>query len=1289
MTGGTGQIGTTLLPSIARAAEYDRIVCLARGDNQEFEPPTPNVELHRVDVGQYDELAWMFDLLAAENCRLDIYHLAGAMQPSMVSSAQSFQAVAAGKALGGWNLHRLSQKYDVDRFVIFSSWSSVLGARGLVDYSAANGFLNGLHRTRLREGLPSTNFLWGIWESTAADIDLLKSTGIKAISTARACSMFETALHESSHHEFLLVEADWRTVSAGYKACDRDAALKTLVEPAANLPSGLKPEPRTGLEVLSEIIGAEDFQLDARLEDIGVTSIVAAELAAHAASQGIHFEAHSMYTAQTVSDLVELFEQGTISGVKTKILDRVSKDIGAARILTRGIGLIAPAGINSVEKFWSTIREDARLEPQTINAPGGVQHLFAINDVSLFDHEKFGISAAESMMMDPQHRLTLEVVEHAVTDSGIAKEALSQRRTGVYVGLAASEYAAVIKRSGATPSSFILTGNAQNMAAGRVSSHYDLSGPTMTIDTACSSSAAALYQAYKDLTNNECDFAIVVGVNLCLDVEAFNCLSSSGVISRRGICDPLSEEADGYVRSEAAACVILQRVTTDECATNNAYSEIVFAGCNHDGRATTLTSPNPIAQEQLLREGIGFAETHGFEVEYLELHGTGTKLGDPLEIGSIDRAYSSIARQRPLKVGALKRLLGHSEAAAGLMSFIKLSACATSACLPANRVSGELNRSLASGERFFYQYPEAELNSERGLLAMNCFGVSGTNIHILCATPQEAKQIPNTCAGISGTRFWVDDGESSFALRKRATATVPKQNVVPINENLAEHWLQALVREFAQVERDVSGNSSLAELGIDSLGIVALERAVYERSGYTLDLTSVTPDTRVLELDDLLLAAANEDDITGPPFELPLSDQQAMLLASCLEPEQSIDTLVNVLSIVGRNDIPHLIRACQAIVDGTDCLGMCLDPKLEKLVPCPDGSSRVMPCVDTSAMTSAAKEKLVERFAHRPFNLFADSLIRFAFFVDDDDQDLFVVSAHHLVADLRSLQVMQDFANGDDLSFRSSIGTFIDQQSHGHSKRYERVEAYVDTHLTPSVLPLRLPYQTRPASGQRRFATATFSCVNETVQGLKAAAANYSCTLFELALVGYQVSIARLLDVHEFRIGLCQNGRTKREHLDLIGAFVSTLPIDLYLDVDATLREVLEKNRVMLRAVNTLNGATLRDMPGGKECGFHSSFAWDQVLDSVGRRLNLLGDGRLGRRTIQLTTPDDFTVSVVTNGRVMRLSSIYRDDLVDGSYIDELLALFNQTLGRIPHCAENALISQLWSGTEGNQIIEV
>ena len=400
-------------------------------------------------------------------------------------------------------------------------------------------------------------------------------------------------------------------------------------------------------------------------------------------------------------------------------------------------GRDAVGGVNS--RRWSTrfFYHPERTEP-------GKSYTWAaglIDGVDQFEPAFFGISPREAVQMDPQQRVLLELVWHAFEDAGIPPSRSRGTDIGVYIGASSTDYSDLSLGDPATGDSYFMTGNALSILANRISYVFDLRGPSLAIDTACSSSLVALHHACEAIRSRQIASAIVGGVNLLLTPYPFLGFCRASMLSRRGRCFAFDERADGYVRGEGGAVVIIKALA-DALADQDSIRGLVLAtGSNSDGRTIGLSLPSATAQEALLASVYRNCGVAADELAFFEMHGTGTPAGDPVEASAVGHTLGS-TRQEPLPIGSVKTNIGHLEAASGIAGLLKAVLALEHGVMPPTLHCETPNPNIdfAGLNLRLVRVPEPIAGAKQAIAGVNSFGFGGTNAHaVLALAPQRPR----------------------------------------------------------------------------------------------------------------------------------------------------------------------------------------------------------------------------------------------------------------------------------------------------------------------------------------------------------------------------------------------------------------------------------------------------------------------------------------------------------------------------------------------------------------------
>lgn len=453
-----------------------------------------------------------------------------------------------------------------------------------------------------------------------------------------------------------------------------------------------------------------------------------------------------------------------------------------------GIGCRLPGDASSPEKFWDLLvsKKDAivdvpadrwdsrRFFDQTDGKPAKIrtnQGGFLKNNLKEFDPLFFGISPVEAETLDPQSRILLEVAYEALEDTGMTLENIKGTKTGVFVGgFTIDNYLNWgCKENVHLVNSHTSLGITLTMLANRLSYFFDLKGPSLTIDTACSSSLVATHYACQSIWNGESEMALVGGVNAMTTPLTFISMSKGQFLSKHGRCKTFDSDAGGYVRAEGGGIVVLKSYEKALADGDRIYALIEGTGSNQDGQTNGITVPNQESQKALIRRIYAENGVSGKDIDYIEAHGTGTPVGDPIEFGALNAVMSETrTKDDKLFVGSVKSNIGHLEAGAGVAGLIKTALCLHHNKVPANLHFNNPNPKLNYEESVLKVATDLEdLPDRTSYASVNSFGYGGTNAHVLLKQVTQEQENVRVTPNKENNIVFPITAKSKNALKKR------------------------------------------------------------------------------------------------------------------------------------------------------------------------------------------------------------------------------------------------------------------------------------------------------------------------------------------------------------------------------------------------------------------------------------------------------------------------------------------------------------------------------------------
>ncbi|WP_423488496.1 SDR family NAD(P)-dependent oxidoreductase [Mycobacteroides sp. PCS013] len=799
VTGGLGSIGLEIAGYLAACGAKNLVLTSRREPNEAAQQRIDalgaqhgcEVRVVTADVADAHDVARLLAGVQAELPPLaGIVHAAGEIGTTPLSDLDDTEVdrVFAGKVWGAWHLSEAAADLKLDFFISTSSIASVWGGFGQTAYSAANAFVDGL-AWRLREqGVAGTSVNFGPWTAGMADAESrarLEQRGIKTLSPSDALAGLADVVAASQSNggaQGVVARIDWARFLPLYQQAGRRAFLAELerevpshlatsqgvaqsgttqlVERLAGAPVQQRKKLLTDYlrDAVAEVtrVDVSEIREDAGFFDLGMDSLMAVELRQRM-EQGVGKEIPVTLVMDhpRISDVAD-YLLGEVLGLSEQakpasqqvsaVTDRTDEPIAIVSVSCRFPGAPDP------EAFWEVlsggvdaIREvpedrfdidefydpDPETAGKTYTRFGGF-----LDGIDGFDPEFFGISPREAVWIEPQQRLMLETVWEGLERAGYSPAALRGSRTGIFAGVGANEYAHLLSSESIDKiEPYFITGNALNAISGRVAFALGFEGPAVAVDTACSSALVAVHQAVQALHSGDCDLAVAGGVNVLLSPVTVIAASRARMLSPVGRCKTFDASADGYVRSEGCGILVLKRLSDAERDGDRVLAVIPGSAVNQDGASSGLTVPNGGAQQRLIGTVLARAGLAGGDVDYLEAHGTGTPLGDPIEVQAAAAAYGgSREADRPLLMGSVKSNIGHTESASGAAGLIKVVLSLQNGVLPQSLHFEKPSPHIpweSLPVRVVDKAIPWEPNGRPRRAGVSSFGFTGTNAHVL------------------------------------------------------------------------------------------------------------------------------------------------------------------------------------------------------------------------------------------------------------------------------------------------------------------------------------------------------------------------------------------------------------------------------------------------------------------------------------------------------------------------------------------------------------------------------
>ena len=823
ITGGLGGLGRLFAGHILETVPDARVIVTGRAAAQPIDgdlaqwASTSRVMYRQLPLDRREDVEALVASLHDEGMALrGILHCAGQIADSYVvnKTDEAFAGVLAPKLLGTLHLDEATKDLDLDFFILFSSIMAESGNAGQADYACANGFMdryaayrNGLAAKGLRRG-HSVAIDWPLWRDGGMQID---SSALALLRETRGMAPMPVAVGLDCFRSGIWRGMDQLLILHG----DTDRLIAELAVGASHAPAASAEDDGAEVHIavrnaLCELVSAKlklpAGKLDAE-EDVaryGIDSIFVNKVNL---ALSRHFRTLSktlFFQYKTINEIADYLSRHHAEECRTwtarpasavvaplrTALDAVEpRNANARSVAGRNDGAIAIIGMSGVfpqardlDEYWRNlaagkdcvtevpeVRWDlgAFYEPdiQRALAEGKsyCRHGAFIDGFAQFDPMFFGISPREAANIDPHERLFLQEAWRAMEDAGYSSDELRRchrRNVGVFVGVTKTEFELNGAQDPAAAGRWYPRTSFSSIA-NRLSFFLDLSGPSMPVDTMCSSSLTAIHQACEQLRSGACEAAFVGGVNLYLHPSSYYYLSSLRMLASDGRCRSFGEGGSGFVPGEGAAVVLLKPLDRAIADGDPVHGVILSSQVNHGGRTNGFMVPNPRAQASVVREAFDKAGVNARHVSYIEAHGTGTALGDPIEVDGLQQAFAADTVERQFcALGSAKSNIGHLEAAAGIAGLMKvvlqmrhrqlvptLHVASTNPNIHFESTSFAINRELRPWLR-----PVVDGLTVPRIAGVSSFGAGGVNAHVLLREPaQTAGAGAPTAASTSAT----------------------------------------------------------------------------------------------------------------------------------------------------------------------------------------------------------------------------------------------------------------------------------------------------------------------------------------------------------------------------------------------------------------------------------------------------------------------------------------------------------------------------------------------------------
>ena len=791
VTGGLGGIGIAVARWLADRGAGAIVLNGRRDPDPEAEEAIE--ELRRQGAAVTVELADVTDSEAIDQMlnRIDanlpplggVIHSVGALSDGALTNQtwDKFEEVLWPKMLGAWHLHRATEDLDLDMFVLYSSAAGVRGNPGQANHAAANAFLDQLAAHRRSLGLPGQAIAWGAWSGLGEAEEQRERIGAQLEAGGRGWISPEQGVKAFDHlvrqdvTMSMVAAVDWQVVAEGPEA--GSPLWEELLSASGGATAGSQ---ESAADVLDQLRGAKaaereetlvsflqrELQAVMRLPELPETSAVFADLGMDSLMVvELRNRLNRAFAGECTVSNTAIFNYPNITGLARHLSNEFGQagevaepaeavELSLPRLVQSDeeeIAIVGMAcrfpGAEDLAAYWRLLesgentvtdgRQDGGSWEGVPGDPAADDAAYRtgsfIDGIDSFDAQFFRVTSKEAWTIDPLQRLLLETSWQAIEDAAIDPERLKGSRGGVYAGLGVSEYRSVIEKSGRVGAHLNTAGS---VTVGRVAFSLGLEGPAVPLDLACASSLVAIHQAVESLRRGEIDVALVGGANITLSSGVTGALVESGMLSSQGQCKSFDASADGYVRGEGCGVVVLKRLSDATDDDDRIWAVVRGSAVNQTGSGLAVTVPSGRAQERVMAEALARAGVDPEDVDYVEAHGSGTAVGDAIEASALAAVYGPGRREdRPVWIGSVKTNIGHLEGASAMASLIKVVLGMRHGTVPRHlhytdpspEIDWERTPLRVATEEI--DWPQGE--GRQSLAAVNAYGISGTNAHIV------------------------------------------------------------------------------------------------------------------------------------------------------------------------------------------------------------------------------------------------------------------------------------------------------------------------------------------------------------------------------------------------------------------------------------------------------------------------------------------------------------------------------------------------------------------------------
>lgn len=789
IVGGAGKIGLILAKDIINKTRGCQIILVGRSERS-VNDFADAISYRQVDICHKPAVISLVQAIIHQYGKMTgVIHLAGVIRDSLLVNKypDSIKQVLQPKVTGITNLDEATKDCHLDFFIAFSSFVSCLGNIGQTDYASANGFIDrymAKRHERVENGHcygHSCSLNWPLWDNGGMQVDedgkdrFYADYGMRPISDGVALKAFYASFYLTSA-QLLILSGDKEKLDNSFQSNQKQSADDSQAQSQSGMKSLQASLCQKLLHVFSiaSKIPIADLNVDSPFWEYGIDSIMIVRINSILIEFFAEISKTLFYQYRTLVEVAQyLLQEHTSECHQWLALDRTSEVVETTVLgnsvkgsgtedtacnhkehINGSVAVIGMAGrypmANTVNELWSNLIAgkdciseipvnrwdwhehyntdiDAAIDQHTSYSKWGG----FVDRFDHFDSQFFHISPREALNIDPQERLFLQTCSELLEDACYTADLLRKYTVGVFVGVTKNGFEQIKNQT----NKYFNPHTSFSSIANRVSYFFDFHGPSIAIDTMCSSSLVAVHQACEAIRNGACDLAIVGGVNLYLHPETYAYLSSLRMLSKTKYNSSFGEAGDGFVPGEGVGALLLKSEAAALKDNDRIDALLRASDINHGGRTSGYTVPNPNAHSQLIRSTLRKANIDASEISYVEAHGTGTSLGDPIEIAGLSNAFSGQSHLEPYcAIGSIKSNIGHLEAAAGIAGLTKvILQCKYKQLAPSLHVE-TINPNINFVKTpFKLQRTHGQWMpiNNKYLAAISSFGAGGSNAHVI------------------------------------------------------------------------------------------------------------------------------------------------------------------------------------------------------------------------------------------------------------------------------------------------------------------------------------------------------------------------------------------------------------------------------------------------------------------------------------------------------------------------------------------------------------------------------